>query len=651
MKKIAILALLLLFTPFLHGQAVYARADFNLSNAQGQAISGAQVYILTQPANSQTLTPLATIYSGSDGSSTPVTNPVNTDGFGHAFVYAAPGIYTVVFVSPFIGKLVYQDQNFILGGNNGIAASAQYQIPCYGSGGVSIQGGCGVSTDATGAVHATGGFKGNADTATTASSVIGNGAGTWTGPVIGHASADVAVSPSADQNVIQPGTSSLNVSALNRVVNASTYPGADCGAKINAAVAAWGTTPVTFEVNTNCGTSAWSNITLQPGQNIHFVESGTYTVGAITLTGGNMIYGSSMNNTILQPVSGTMSCILCIAGTSSSNVFFFFVRDLTFFNPATTKTGSSAIQTNFTQFIYINNVRFLNFDNNVNINNTVYLYVQHSYFNGGVSSNFKMDCCGPFYLDHNVFGASTAGPGINLLDAASGKISNNDITQNQTYGILVSATQPLPGGGIGDIEIMDNTIDSNNDSAILMNNTFESIVTGNWIASGRSVPGGHAGMQLTNSANISITANKCYGSGTDCFDLSGATSVTMTGNVMGGTSGNGINIAATVKSSFSGNSCNGTIYQGFGAGMSWCIFEQPSSSGNTFVGNSANSMISGDFSITSLSSGFNNNGNVIALGGVNTVFRCTAAGALPVGALTTTSGSCGTSVDAHIRVQ
>lgn len=44
-------------------------------------------------------------------------------------------------------------------------------------------------------------------------------------------------------------------------------------------------------------------------------------------------------------------------------------------------------------------------------------------------------------------------------------------------------------------------------------------------------------------------------------------------------------------------------------------------------------------------------GNVTAGGGGNTVYRCATAGALPIGALTINTGSCGTTADTGLRIK
>lgn len=86
------------------------RRDDTIQNALGNAIAGAKVYYLTQPANVSALTPLATVYSDTTG--TPEANPQVTDGFGHAVAYMTNGqLYTIVYIYPNGMQVVYPDQS------------------------------------------------------------------------------------------------------------------------------------------------------------------------------------------------------------------------------------------------------------------------------------------------------------------------------------------------------------------------------------------------------------------------------------------------------------------------------------------------------------------------------------------------------------
>jgi|ERR1044071_2507601 hypothetical protein len=85
------------------------RRDDTCQNTLGTAIPGTKVYYLTQPANTDALTPLASIYSNTSGS--PAANPQIADGFGHAVAYMNDGqLYTIVYVYPTGTKVIYPDQ-------------------------------------------------------------------------------------------------------------------------------------------------------------------------------------------------------------------------------------------------------------------------------------------------------------------------------------------------------------------------------------------------------------------------------------------------------------------------------------------------------------------------------------------------------------
>lgn len=90
-----------------------ARRDDYLTDAQGRALAGAQVYYCTQPASTGTIppSPLTTVYL--DMAGTIGVNPVITDGFGHAVAYLTAGsLYTIEFVHPLFGPnpVVLADQ-------------------------------------------------------------------------------------------------------------------------------------------------------------------------------------------------------------------------------------------------------------------------------------------------------------------------------------------------------------------------------------------------------------------------------------------------------------------------------------------------------------------------------------------------------------
>lgn len=104
----------------------YFRGDQFVKTALGPAVPGALVFVCTQPAVvppalssiTPNPTPLATLFAD-PGGLTPLAQPIVTDGFGHAFYYAAAGLYTVVVYWSSILQLTLPDQ---LIGNNGVGS-------------------------------------------------------------------------------------------------------------------------------------------------------------------------------------------------------------------------------------------------------------------------------------------------------------------------------------------------------------------------------------------------------------------------------------------------------------------------------------------------------------------------------------------------
>src|SRR5208283_3342608 len=98
-----------------------ARDDRYISDAQGRALAGAEVYWCTQPASTANNppSPLATVYADLAGT-IPLAQPVLTDGFGHAFAYMDESVlHTVVIWHPLFGynPVVLPDQS--VGGGSG----------------------------------------------------------------------------------------------------------------------------------------------------------------------------------------------------------------------------------------------------------------------------------------------------------------------------------------------------------------------------------------------------------------------------------------------------------------------------------------------------------------------------------------------------
>lgn len=103
------------------------RFDGYVNTSQGVAISGCNVYVCTQPAITTTNppSPLASLFTDATGA-TPLANPVQTDGNGNYFFYAAQGVYTLVYIDPLqrIFTQVFPDQQVVSPGGGSVTSVA-----------------------------------------------------------------------------------------------------------------------------------------------------------------------------------------------------------------------------------------------------------------------------------------------------------------------------------------------------------------------------------------------------------------------------------------------------------------------------------------------------------------------------------------------
>lgn len=388
-KKLALLLISLAVPAW--GQATYARYDFSLTNAQGQAISGASAYLLTQPANTSSLTPLATIYANNTGAGGPIPNPVTTDGFGHAFAYATPGLYTVCYVSPYTGTICYADQNLFLGGNNGISPSTQFTIPCYSSGGVAIQG-CGATVSSSILNAPSGGFSGNL-------------AGNVTGNVTGHASQDLALSGGAL-------TGALGGPEFNNVfiAGSSSYP------TIHAAVAAAIAASTTGNVF-----GGWTA----------FVPCGNYSDN-IDITVGMRLVGENMSCVSITPANPALP-VITIDASSVAAILYVSLENLTLTCPPTT-TCNDGIQIKGNGTNQPNDGHYIH---NVNIGSVAAPNATYGFLNG-------LDILGRTIDDtiDTLLVGNTRGNGLNIINTYGPVnnllVLNSSFHDNWNYGMYMN---------------------------------------------------------------------------------------------------------------------------------------------------------------------------------------------------------------------
>ena len=270
MRRIILLTILTLMGRCALAQTAGLYQNCQLTNQMGQAISGAQVYFLTQPANTSALTPLATVYTSSTESST-AKQPLQTNGFGQCSAYLAAGTYTVCYVSPTTGQICNADQTVYLPG-----------LPLTGG-------------TITGNLTVTGTTTSTNDNSTTVNTTTVNATGNVTAGTL-------------FQTANPPGGSAT-------ALEVSTQNYTDTSQMIN--VTSLGCSPTaTASTNNACFQTMANNL---QGKT-YFIPSGIYNINgciSIPLVGGWHIIGESEWGTIIN--STTSGCIFQFTAEDVNN--------------------------------------------------------------------------------------------------------------------------------------------------------------------------------------------------------------------------------------------------------------------------------------------------------------------------------------------
>lgn len=233
---------------------------------------------------------------------------------------------------------------------------------------------------------------------------------------------------------------------------ADQFTGANCGVKINAAIASLPSTGGWVGVNANCGqgtaTSAWSAVTIPANVAVQIIEPSNlpYWTNTITMGSNSSLYGLPMamavNTTpLVQLKLGNginPANWITIAGTPSTNAM---IRDLNLDgNNAGNPTGGPAL--------FINNTRRVTLDHLVIGNSNSHGINMLSTGTTAASSGAKflhimvyqnngdgIHCqgTGDVFVSHSEF-ENNGLNGINLSDCPTWRVSNSDIGQNGVGG-------------------------------------------------------------------------------------------------------------------------------------------------------------------------------------------------------------------------
>lgn len=164
-------------------------------------------------------------------------------------------------------------------------------------------------------------------------------------------------------------------------------------------------------------------------------------------------------------------------------------------------------------------------------------------------------------------------------------ISNCDITGNISgRGIDIEKTSSA-AYELTDIQIVNNTIDSNAKEGIFLNGIRNSQIDSNWVSSGRTA--GADGIDITNSESLVISQNQLFWNGHNGRTCSSCNFMSITANLAESNQYAGIGLAVTTNSTISSNATWSNTSEGAGANQQYGIIDYGSSNGNSFIGNKA----------------------------------------------------------------
>jgi len=286
------------------------RFDGSINSAGlGQACQGVLGYGLTQPANTNVFppTPLASLFTDSTGS-TPLANPITTDGNGNYFFYAASGLYTLYYHDP-LGRIpdeIFPDQTLSTTGGGTVTSVALTMPAEFSVAGspVTVSGTLAVSkaTQSANKVYA-GPGSGSAATPTFRSLVsadLPSGVGTVTSVILAvSAGALFTASVSGTNPITTSGTFTLNITFANQAANTVIAGPASGGsgpvsARVLVAADIFGITAVAYSASATFDASTF------PSPTFTMTLTGNVTSSTVT----NLKNGQRVTFVLTQDAAG-----------------------------------------------------------------------------------------------------------------------------------------------------------------------------------------------------------------------------------------------------------------------------------------------------------------------------------------------------------
>ncbi|MDE2312255.1 MAG: right-handed parallel beta-helix repeat-containing protein, partial [Patescibacteria group bacterium] len=303
---------------------------------------------------------------------------------------------------------------------------------------------------------------------------------------------------------------------------ASSFAGADCSAKINAASADLGSSAGEIWVDQSCGTSWTSTTTIPSNQVLRFTQGGTYTLskpiigGNIVGSGDNSAWNVGNNVTIIKEANSVNLSYLVEINTNNGYLQNVEVDG----NQSNNASGQDGIYIAAARAVALTNVY-------VHDAKRYGIYAKSStssandaaiprltstiVYNNGSDGMRVQDATDAFVsqseFEHN------GGSGIYLLNGGAARIDHSDIAQNTGSGIYATSTVGgvtssyliITANQFGSGYAEDIYIDGYNGSAY---GSISNNITGNVFYGGNNrASSTYAAIRLRNSYNNTVSSN------------------------------------------------------------------------------------------------------------------------------------------------
>lgn len=325
-----------------------------------------------------------------------------------------------------------------------------------------------------------------------------------------------------------------------------------------------------------------------------------YRVNGVRLQGGVTVTFQD-RRTELMPVSAKTPYIFLIAGRSmQSRSGDTTLRGGELWASTAMASNTAGIRIEYGSHVRIEDMYLNGFYNDIFADNTEYLYVVRSFINGASNANLwdqQSDVHhgpyfgGPLYIENSTLNScACAAASIWVQDSAVVNVTDSDIVGvTEGGGFHADSSNGLPGRPPDypdGIHLHGDTFDSIAGTPISIHNYTNSDIVGTWISGGRTKEA--SCIVLDSVSDISLNAVHAFWCGLDGLVLGHTSGVKVTASNFSGTAHTGIHVVAAERSEIFGNSCNPEYRNGNGsATQRFCIYEEPTASGNRYIGNDA----------------------------------------------------------------